>query len=187
MMIHAILIALLLSRWMRIVVVRFTCIAQPSRRTKLVITTAGHRIAGCIEKMWSSSQARLDLTAGWRYKTGRGAIALPRRRTKIAVYLARQVQAMKDVPITEAKNALTALVHEAEAGKPVRLTRRGKPVAVLMSEETYRRLQSGQGERGDLWEFVESWRAGLPRDWQGLSTEEVRRWRDSSPGRDFEW
>ena len=94
---------------------------------------------------------------------------------------------MKDVPITEAKNALTALVHQAEAGKPVRLTRRGRPVAVLMSEESYRRLQSGQGEQRDLWEFVKQWRGSLPAGWEGLSDEEVRSWRDKSQGRDFTW
>jgi prevent-host-death family protein len=94
---------------------------------------------------------------------------------------------MKDVPITEAKNALTALVHQAESGRPVRLTRHGRPVAVLMSEESYRRLQSGQAERRDLWEFVNQWRESLPPDWEGLSDKEVRSWRDKSPGRDFAW
>ena len=94
---------------------------------------------------------------------------------------------MKDVPITEAKNALTALVHQAESGRPVRLTRHGRPVAVLMSEESYRRLQAGQGERRDLWEFVNQWRESLPADWEGLSDKEVRSWRDKSSGRDFAW
>jgi len=91
---------------------------------------------------------------------------------------------MKDVPITEAKNALAALVHQAESGRPVRLTRRGRPVAVLMSEDSYRRLQGDQGERRDLWEFVSQWRESLPADWQGLSDKEVRSWRDKSSDRD---
>ena len=42
--------------------------------------------------------------------------------------------------IAEAKNNLSGLVHEAEQGRPVRLTRRGKPVAVLISTEQYERL-----------------------------------------------
>ena len=42
--------------------------------------------------------------------------------------------------IAEAKNNLSGLVHEAEHGHPVRLTRRGKPVAVLISTEQYERL-----------------------------------------------
>jgi len=42
--------------------------------------------------------------------------------------------------IAAAKNNLSGLVHEAEQGHPVRLTRRGKPVAVLISTEQYKRL-----------------------------------------------
>ncbi len=42
--------------------------------------------------------------------------------------------------IADAKNKLSGLVHEAEQGHPVRLTRRGKPVAVLISTEQYERL-----------------------------------------------
>jgi prevent-host-death family protein len=94
---------------------------------------------------------------------------------------------MRDVPITEAKNALPALVHDAEAGKPTRLTRRGKPVAVLLSEEAYHRLQAGAEERRDLWEFVERWRAALPPDWEGISVQQARRWRDRSMGRPSPW
>jgi len=94
---------------------------------------------------------------------------------------------MREVAITEAKNALTALVHQAEAGKPTRLTRRGKPVAVLLSEDAYHRLQSGASPRRDLWDFVERWRATLPKDWEGISAEEARRWRDRSEGRASPW
>jgi len=42
--------------------------------------------------------------------------------------------------IAAAKNNLSSLVHEAEQGHPVRLTRRGKPVAVLISTEQYERI-----------------------------------------------
>ena len=42
--------------------------------------------------------------------------------------------------IAAAKNNLSVLVHEAEQGHPVRLTRRGKPVAVLISTQQYERL-----------------------------------------------
>ena len=42
--------------------------------------------------------------------------------------------------IAAARNNLSGLVHEAEQGHPVRLTRRGKPVAVLISTEQYERL-----------------------------------------------
>ncbi len=47
---------------------------------------------------------------------------------------------MHDVPLFEAKNRLTALVHEAEEGNPVQLTRHGKPVAVLMGRSDYEKF-----------------------------------------------
>lgn len=40
----------------------------------------------------------------------------------------------------EARRQLPALVHDAERGKAVHLTRRGKPVAVLISAAEYERL-----------------------------------------------
>ena len=42
--------------------------------------------------------------------------------------------------IATAKNNLSGLVHQAEQGRPVRLTRRGKPVAVLISTAKHERL-----------------------------------------------
>ncbi|MFZ2986936.1 type II toxin-antitoxin system Phd/YefM family antitoxin [Ideonella sp.] len=48
---------------------------------------------------------------------------------------------MSDISIAEAKARFAELVHEAETGTPVRITRRGKPVAVLMAEADFARLQ----------------------------------------------
>jgi antitoxin Phd len=42
--------------------------------------------------------------------------------------------------IAEARDRFPAIVHDVERGTPIELTRRGKPVAVLMSVEEYRRL-----------------------------------------------
>ena len=42
--------------------------------------------------------------------------------------------------IAEARNSLTRLVRRAEARAPVVLTRRGRPVAVLLSYEDFTRL-----------------------------------------------
>lgn len=46
--------------------------------------------------------------------------------------------------IAEARGSLPKLVHEAESGKAIELTRRGKPVAVLIGREAYDRLTAGQ-------------------------------------------
>lgn len=45
--------------------------------------------------------------------------------------------------IAEARSSLPRLVREAESGKPVELTRRGEPVAVLVGRQHYLRLTSG--------------------------------------------
>jgi prevent-host-death family protein len=47
---------------------------------------------------------------------------------------------MIDVPIAEAHNRLSALLKKVQRG-PIRLTRRGKPVGVLLSPEEYDRLR----------------------------------------------
>ena len=47
---------------------------------------------------------------------------------------------MKRVTIAEAKQTLPALVHEAERDGEIELTRRGKPVAYLVSAEQFARL-----------------------------------------------
>jgi prevent-host-death family protein len=93
---------------------------------------------------------------------------------------------MKRFSIAEARDNFTRVVHEAEGGVTVELTRRGKPIAVLLALREYESLV--EGRRG----FTEAYRDFLrrhpdfadnavePEDWlQGA--------RDSSPGRDFTW
>ncbi len=58
--------------------------------------------------------------------------------------------------IAEAREQLPTLVHQAELGAPTTLTRRGKPVAVLVSTSAYARL-TGQG-RG-FFDILEELRA----------------------------
>ena len=90
--------------------------------------------------------------------------------------------------IAEARNQLSRVVHEAEDGNPVELTRRGRPVAVVLSIEEYRRLR---GERGDFWDAYQSWASD--RAWHDPAREDpipeeffdVKR--DPSGGRDFTW
>lgn len=47
--------------------------------------------------------------------------------------------------IAEARNNLPSLVRAAESGKAVELTRRGKPVAVLMGRRQFERLTRKHG------------------------------------------
>ena len=48
----------------------------------------------------------------------------------------------KQQSIAEARSSLPSLVREAESGRPVELTRRGEPVAVLIGRRQYLRLTS---------------------------------------------
>jgi prevent-host-death family protein len=88
--------------------------------------------------------------------------------------------------IAQARDHLTRLIHEAERGEPVELTRRGKPVAAIVSVEDLRRLPPRPKPRG-LWDVIEQWRATMtPEELEELNLEEVYRdVRDRSPGRDF--
>lgn len=49
---------------------------------------------------------------------------------------------MMDFSIAEAKSRFAQLVHQAEGGQPVRITRRGRAVAVLVSEADFARLSA---------------------------------------------
>lgn len=59
--------------------------------------------------------------------------------------------------IAEAKGRLPQLVHEAEAGRPVEITRRGRAVAVLLSTGDYARLTE---PLKSLWLGIRELRAG---------------------------
>ena len=47
---------------------------------------------------------------------------------------------MSDFSIAEAKSQFAQLVHQAESGRAIRITRRGRNVAVLLSQADYDRL-----------------------------------------------
>ncbi|HVR31041.1 MAG TPA: type II toxin-antitoxin system Phd/YefM family antitoxin [Thermoanaerobaculia bacterium] len=88
----------------------------------------------------------------------------------------------RDFSIAEARNRLPALVHAVEEGPPVRLTRRGKPVAVLVSLRDYERLGR---RRPDLWQAIETFRRET--DLSDLDVDEIFAGvRDRLPGREVE-
>lgn len=55
----------------------------------------------------------------------------------------------KQYSIAEARNSLPRIVDRAEAGFSVQLTRRGKPVAVVISLPAFERLQGGRAHFAD--------------------------------------
>lgn len=92
---------------------------------------------------------------------------------------------MKTTTIADAKNHLSNLIHQLENGEPVHLTRYGKPVAVIMSENQYQKLVKPQKS---LHAAIQNWRTLLSGDEEtGFTTEELEKLRKESQGREFAW
>ena len=92
---------------------------------------------------------------------------------------------MKSYSIAEAKSHLGRLVHQAEEGPPVELTRRGRPVAVVVSIQYFERLKE---PRMDSWDAVEKLRQVHDLAMLEIDPEEVfSPDEDRSPGREFSW
>ena len=85
---------------------------------------------------------------------------------------------MKSVSIADAKNRLTELLYQAEEGQPVQVTRRGQPVAVLLSEAEYERLKSVASAAADFGAWAQAWREQLPPGFEGISPGELERWQE---------
>ena len=91
----------------------------------------------------------------------------------------------KKYSIAEARDNFPGVVHEVEGGARVELTRRGKPVAVLMGIAEYEHLAEG---RRDFWEAYEEFRREFDLTRLGIDPEEIfGNVRDPSPGREFSW
>ena len=84
--------------------------------------------------------------------------------------------------IAQARNQLAQLIHQAEQGSPVEITRRGKRVAGILSVEAFESLSSNKGTFGkSLAEFRRQW--GI--EMLDLNPDEVfQDLRDRSSGRE---
>jgi prevent-host-death family protein len=91
---------------------------------------------------------------------------------------------VKRYSIAEARDNFTSLVHEAETGMTVELTRRGKPVAVLVARGEYERLTQG---RTGFWTAYQEFLGHYPALPEDEPDEPLAGERDRSPGRDFSW
>jgi prevent-host-death family protein len=81
--------------------------------------------------------------------------------------------------IAEARHDLAALVHELEGRDLIELTRRGEPVAVMLSLREYRRLTAG---RDRFWDAYRAFRETVDLSRLGIEPEIFER--DPSPGRE---
>ena len=87
----------------------------------------------------------------------------------------------KQISISEAKNKLTTIVHYVEKGPPIELTRRGKPVAVLLSTSEYERLSR---RYGGFWAALSQLRQAIKKKPIEITDEDFQDLRDRSSGRE---
>jgi prevent-host-death family protein len=62
----------------------------------------------------------------------------------------------KQLSIAEARNQFANVIHETERSGPVEVTRRGQPVAVIVSIKEFRRLTA---RKGGFWAAYQKWKA----------------------------
>lgn len=91
---------------------------------------------------------------------------------------------MTQASIAEAKNTFPRLVQQAEAGEKINITRRGRPVAVLLSTQAYERLIA---PKPALSEFLRTWREEMRTASIPFADESVfTNLRDNAAGREAE-
>jgi len=85
------------------------------------------------------------------------------------------------VSVAEARQNFARLIRTAQQGRAIEITRRGEPVAVLLSASEYLALT---GERPSFVEAVDRVRERLGVDELGIGDEVFEGLRDDSPGRE---
>ena len=89
----------------------------------------------------------------------------------------------KQFSIAEAKNRLPSIIHYVEKGPYVELTRRGKPVAVLLSIQEYERLSR---KYTGFWSAISEFRRKVEDEGFDISYIYFNGLRDLSSGREVE-
>ena len=84
----------------------------------------------------------------------------------------------KQYTISEAKNRLPSIVHSVERGPSVKLTRRGRPVAILLSIKEYEKLLH---KNVGFWNALTNFRKQAGE--LGISENDFKGIRDCSSGR----
>ena len=106
-------------------------------------------------------------------------------KCKMAIKIAIIEDAMpKSFSIAEARHDLAALVHQLDRQPRIELTRRGKPVAVLMSVCEYNRLTTPTRR---FWEAYSAFAEATDLCCLGIEPEVFSDVRDRSAGREVNW
>ena len=90
----------------------------------------------------------------------------------------------KSYSIAEARHHLAALVHELEHKSFIELTRRGEPVAVLLSIQEYHRLLA---KETNFWDAYTAFRDVVDLVELQIEPAVFENLRDRSPGREVSW
>jgi antitoxin Phd len=90
----------------------------------------------------------------------------------------------KQFSIAEAKNRLPTIIHQVEKGPYVELTRRGKPVAILLSIQEYERLNR---KYTGFWSAISEFRRKAENEGIEISDSDFNGLRDLSSGREVEF
>lgn len=91
---------------------------------------------------------------------------------------------IKEYSIAEARDQFAAIVHDLRTTPAIQLTRRGKPVAMLLAIEEYERLAAG---RTDFWANYEAFRTTFALGELNIDPAIFDGLRDPSPGREVNW
>jgi prevent-host-death family protein len=88
---------------------------------------------------------------------------------------------MNQYSISEAKNRLPNIIRHVEKGPHVLLSRRGTPVAVIMSISEYTSLSP---PKGNFWKNLQKLRRKMVKENIFISEQDMMGLRDLSPGRE---
>jgi antitoxin Phd len=89
----------------------------------------------------------------------------------------------KQFTIAEAKSRLPAIIRSVEDGPSVKLTRHGKPVAVLLSIREYEQLAKN---KMGFWSALTKFRSVLDKEDIKITDADFEDLRDTSTGRERE-
>jgi len=89
----------------------------------------------------------------------------------------------KKYTIAEAKSKLPAIIHTVEDGPSIKLTRHGKPVAVLLSIREYEQLAK---KKMGFWSALTKFRNILEKENIEITDKDFADLRDTSTGRERE-
>ncbi len=89
----------------------------------------------------------------------------------------------KQFSIAEAKSKLPAIIHSVEDGPSVKLTRHGKPVAVLLSIREYEQLSKN---KTGFWKAISEFRSKLEAEDIKITDADFEDTREAATGRESE-